>query len=258
VIAGWDFGTVGMREGEVARLIIPAHHAYGAKGSPPAIPPNADLTFEIHLRGIISSGSQSNARQDAPAHGMRPPQHPTQPPIAQQQQPCFTPCSRFAGPRAGEVFKAGDLGLGYYRDSASLPTSRLPPAECEATATDMSPMPTPPLTSSMKQSSIEQLGSINSLSSSLKTVRFGQGHEQSNGSLPPMATRDHRSAPPPDSSVQMPSQRPMAFSLKAAEPTHRAQASIYPQPTRVLAPINGVNRTITGQGDFTRRSFMRL
>ena len=34
----------------------------------------------------------------------------------QQQQPAFVAAERFAGKRAGRVFKMGDSGLGYYRD----------------------------------------------------------------------------------------------------------------------------------------------
>jgi peptidylprolyl isomerase len=49
VIAGWDRGVAGMREGGRRRLVIPPELAYGAQGSPPAIAPNETLIFVIDL-----------------------------------------------------------------------------------------------------------------------------------------------------------------------------------------------------------------
>ena len=51
VIKGWDQGVPGMKVGGRRELVIPASLAYGAKGSPPAIPPNAPLVFVIDLLG---------------------------------------------------------------------------------------------------------------------------------------------------------------------------------------------------------------
>jgi FKBP-type peptidyl-prolyl cis-trans isomerase FkpA len=48
VIAGWDRGLVGMKEGGRRRLIIPPSLAYGGFRSG-VIPPNATLLFEIDL-----------------------------------------------------------------------------------------------------------------------------------------------------------------------------------------------------------------
>jgi FKBP-type peptidyl-prolyl cis-trans isomerase len=51
VIKGWDQGVPGMKVGGRRELVIPAPLAYGAKGSPPAIPANAPLVFVIDLLG---------------------------------------------------------------------------------------------------------------------------------------------------------------------------------------------------------------
>ena len=49
VIKGWDEGIKTMKKAENALFTIPPALAYGASGSPPTIPPNATLQFDVEL-----------------------------------------------------------------------------------------------------------------------------------------------------------------------------------------------------------------
>jgi len=58
VIAGWDLGLVGMKEGGTRRLTIPAELAYGNKEVADAsgnviIPENSTLTFDVVLLRVV-------------------------------------------------------------------------------------------------------------------------------------------------------------------------------------------------------------
>ncbi|KAK5107459.1 Fork head 1 [Meristemomyces frigidus] len=56
VIKGWDEGVLstdgGMTLGEKATLTITGDYAYGSRGFPGLIPPNATLIFDVQLKGI--------------------------------------------------------------------------------------------------------------------------------------------------------------------------------------------------------------
>ena len=52
VIKGWDEAVPGMKIGEIRKLDVPPAAGYGAQGKGDAIPPNANLHFEIELVNI--------------------------------------------------------------------------------------------------------------------------------------------------------------------------------------------------------------
>lgn len=52
VIDGWEMLISTMALGERAELVVPPQYAYGEDGSPPYVPPNETLTFDVTLLDI--------------------------------------------------------------------------------------------------------------------------------------------------------------------------------------------------------------
>ena len=52
VIKGWDIGVKGMKVGGKRQLTVPSKLGYGKRGSPPEIPGDAVLCFEVKLLAV--------------------------------------------------------------------------------------------------------------------------------------------------------------------------------------------------------------
>ncbi|KAF1868931.1 hypothetical protein Lal_00048210 [Lupinus albus] len=71
VIKAWDIAVKTMKVGEIAKITCKPEYAYGSAGSPPDIPPDATLIFEVELVACkprkgssLGSVSEERARLD--------------------------------------------------------------------------------------------------------------------------------------------------------------------------------------------------
>ncbi|KNC47692.1 peptidyl-prolyl cis-trans isomerase [Thecamonas trahens ATCC 50062] len=60
-IRGFDEGVMQMSLGERAVLTMTSDYGYGASGAGQAIPPNADLVFDVELLKVNEAGSGASA-----------------------------------------------------------------------------------------------------------------------------------------------------------------------------------------------------
>ncbi len=75
VIKGWDQGVVGMKVGGKRKLVIPSELGYGATGSPPNIPGDAGLKFDVELVEVVvpADGGAADAGKAASKAEAKPP-----------------------------------------------------------------------------------------------------------------------------------------------------------------------------------------
>lgn len=64
VIKGWDLGIATMKRGERSFLTCNPENAYGQAGSPPSIPENSTLIFEVELLDFYEKKKLPNDYSD--------------------------------------------------------------------------------------------------------------------------------------------------------------------------------------------------
>lgn len=68
VISAWDLGVASMRQGELALIECKSNHGYGWEGSPPKIPKDASLRFEVELFGWVEKTIEDMSNAEKLAH----------------------------------------------------------------------------------------------------------------------------------------------------------------------------------------------
>jgi FKBP-type peptidyl-prolyl cis-trans isomerase len=53
VIKAWDISVATMKKGEQAMLTCAPEYAYGKSGSPPTIPPDSTLKFDVRINYVL-------------------------------------------------------------------------------------------------------------------------------------------------------------------------------------------------------------
>jgi len=53
VVKGWEEGLLGMKRGGSRAIVVPSGLGFGKNGSPPTIPPNAMLVFEVSFLALL-------------------------------------------------------------------------------------------------------------------------------------------------------------------------------------------------------------
>ena len=64
-----DIGVARMRQGELALIECKSNHGYGWEGSPPKIPRDASLRFEVELLGWKAKTIEDMSNAEKLAHG---------------------------------------------------------------------------------------------------------------------------------------------------------------------------------------------
>jgi FKBP-type peptidyl-prolyl cis-trans isomerase FkpA len=79
LVKGWEEGLMLMKKGSKGRLIIPSSQGWGQQGSPPAIPANANVIFEIEVLDIKETPKEQMPIPAMPIEG-NPQQNNQEPP----------------------------------------------------------------------------------------------------------------------------------------------------------------------------------
>ncbi|XP_002730549.1 FK506-binding protein 2-like [Saccoglossus kowalevskii] len=66
LLAGWVKGVEHMCAGEHRRIFIPPFLGYGRKGSPPLIPANSSLIFDVKLTNVLKGDIDDNTQSPQP------------------------------------------------------------------------------------------------------------------------------------------------------------------------------------------------